>query len=449
MGNRDILSIDIGTTSVKAAVIDADGNLLSYAKKHIPAGSSEQLAHQWASYLRVLLPGLSGISAVQAVSVTGNGPTLVALDRELKPCAPVISWARTPSADIGDHPSLYLPKVKYALTHRNQEYERTHWFVGCPEYISFLLCGELSTFVPENRFIPYIWDEKQLEATGLSGYRFPQFIETAEPLGFVTDEASGIYGIPSGIPVAAGMTDFHAALLGCACVHEGMTCDRAGTSEGINFISDHEAYYEHLRTLPSIIPGTWTVAGLMPASGEVFEWYRHTWGVSEEPYDQLMSGITSASHSRTSFFYPHLRRKDSVLSGGDFVGIREDEDSLFVRGRIVAEGIGFTVRSFIDGLRSQGCEVDSIRHCGGQARSPWWNELKAQLLQTPVEVPALADAELLGCAAAARTALGDYGNLTEAAEDLVAIEAVYYPYAEESRHYDELYDHWLDHRNPD
>jgi xylulokinase len=449
MGNRDILSIDIGTTSVKAAIIDADGNLLSYAKKHIPAGSTAHLARHWSEYLAQLIPGLSGISAVQAVSVTGNGPTLVALNRDLKPCAPVISWARTPSADIGGNPSLYLPKLKHALSYQQQEYKRAHWFVGCPEFISFLLCGELSTFVPENRFIPYIWDEKQLVSTGLSEYRFPPFIETAEPLGAVTNEASEAYGIPSGIPVAAGMTDFHAALLGCACVREGMTCDRAGTSEGINYISAHEAHYDNLRTLPSIIPGTWTVAGLMPASGEVFEWYRHNWGVSDDPYDQLMSGICSASHGGTSFFYPHVRRKDSVLSGGDFTGVLSGEDSLFVRGRIVAEGIGFTVRSYIDNLRSHGCGVDSIRHCGGQARSPWWNELKSQLLQIPVEVPALADAELIGCAAAARRALGDYRNLIEASEDLVTIEAVYYPDTDESRVYNDLYGDWLEHRSRD
>jgi xylulokinase len=448
MGNRDTLSIDIGTTSVKVSVIDEAGHQRSYLKRDIPFdGGSGNLAAIWSSYLKQLLPDLPGIDTVDAVCVTGNGPTLIPLDSRNEVCGPVISWVSTPSYDLGSLQSLYLPKLMHALYSNPEAFKSAESFSGCPEYISALLCGELATFIPDDRFIPYIWDDQQLGSLSLGRYHFPEFIRTGEPLGVVTQQASAVYGLRPGIPVVAGMTDFHAALIGCGCVHEQMTCDRAGTSEGINYISGSSASYKRLRTLPGITPGTWTVAGLMPASGEVFEWYRMTSGVCELGYDELMREILSIKAPEHSFFYPHSggrHHAGDLLTGGDIVG--EAVSDPIVRGRMVAEGIGFTVRSYINNLRGSGCAVERIRHCGGQARSPYWNDLKAQLLQVPVEVPLIEDAELLGCAAAARTGLGDFADLAEASDALVRIERTYYPDSSQSPYYEDSFNRWITHR---
>ena len=83
-----------------------------------------------------------------------------------------------------------------------------------------------------------------------------------------------------------------------------MTCDRAGTSEGINYLSPDPIVGDGLRTLPGITPGTWTVAGLLPASGEVFEWFRWEAGLEELSYTELTRLITMSAPQQEYRFYP-------------------------------------------------------------------------------------------------------------------------------------------------
>ncbi|MDA3832767.1 MAG: FGGY family carbohydrate kinase, partial [Spirochaetales bacterium] len=365
MANKAVLSIDIGTTSLKLSVIDERGFQISYMRRdlslQLSGNENWNLANQWEHNLKKMLAELPLARTVEAVCVTGNGPTLVPIGEGQTPLFPVISWVDTPSKDLEDLPSLYLSKLIYAAEKNPKLLEQTKLFVGCPEYVTGLLCGEFVTFIPDERFIPFIWDYKQLELCGIRPSQVPAFVQAGEFVGRVTVKAADSYGLPYGVPVFAGMTDFHAALLGCGAVHSGMVCDRAGTSEGINYISTSDKNYPLLRTLPSIIPSTWTVAGLMPASGEIFEWYRKSSGQVFIPYEEVMGGLLSIQPSAECFFYPDRDGRhvsSDKLTGGEFSDHKSCLDDYRLRGRAVADGIGFTERSQLDQLREAGFRVE-------------------------------------------------------------------------------------------
>ncbi|MGM0431867.1 MAG: xylulokinase [Spirochaetota bacterium] len=443
MATRQTLSIDIGTSSLKTAVIDSAGDVVSLLRRELPEpGSSIQLAAMWEEQLEQMLAAQLPESSIEAVCVTGNGPTIVPLGEDLKPLFPVISWSDTPSLQREGVPSLFLPKLLFAAEQQPELVEKTRLFVGCPEYISGVLCGEFLTFIPDQRFLPFIWDEAQISTCGLSVSQFPPPVLLGDRIGRVTGEAAKRFGLPPGVPMYAGMSDFHAALLGSGTVLPGMACDRAGTSEGINVITKRGSSVPSLRTLPYVVPETFTIAALLPASGEVFTWYRKHYGLTHLPYERLMEQIVRDEGDR-SLFYPQQSRDPSrqYASGGGLF-LPGENGSPSTIGRAVVEGIGFSVREALENLGEAGYEVPLLRHSGGQARSASWNHLKAQLLHLPLEIPALPDAELLGCTVASLFGKGDYSSPREAAEELVKIEQTYVPVEQIASYYDERYSVW-------
>ncbi len=450
MENRVVLSIDIGTSSIKAAVVDTDGSIVSYGL--VPLKSfyrSMDVVASWESALKQLLPTIESIGRVEAVCVTGNGPTLVPVGSDLKPAAPAISWIRTPAKPVEGISSLYLPRLMHALDQHPGLLDSVRYVVGCPEYVSGLLSGEYVTFLPNERFAPYIWDDEQLSICGVDPLKVPPFLAVGEQLGAVCSTAAAEYGLPKGIPVFAGLIDFHAALLGCGVVREGMTCDRAGTSEGINYIMRSDVHTAGLRTLPNIIADTWTLAGLLPASGEVFEWYRAEAGMEDRSYADITRSITLSPPQHDYLFFPVKETYaafDGMFVGGEFSDGGVCSDVPTKRGRAVAEGIGFSVRMELERLMDAGCRISAIRHCGGQARSQHWNYLKAQIIRVPIEVPRIIDAELLGCAVVCFTSMGLYSSFSEASDDLVHIERVYTPIQRTAVQYESLFEEWKERR---
>ncbi len=441
----------MGTSSIKAAIIDNEGTLYSYGR--VPLESFYQdndPACSWSSALRSVLSQLAGIEKIEAICVTGNGPTLVPIDRDLNPVSSTISWITTPTKDLGEGKSLYLPRLMHALEHDPSLHGRTSWFVGCPEYVSALLTGEVVSFLPHKRFTPYIWDPEQLKSCGIALDKIPPFISFGERVGYVHAAAADHFMLSAGIPVFAGLIDFHAAMIGCGVVRPGMTCDRAGTSEGIDHLLKSEIHHQGLRTLPGPIDKTWTLAGLLPASGEVFEWYRMHAGMGTLSYKEITRSIMKSTTHHDYYFYPVADTHETLhddFTGGVFTDGGVCSDIPERRGRAVAEGLGFSVRMMLEQMVDAGCKIDMIRHCGGQARSFHWNYMKAQILRIPIGVPRIIDAELLGCAMVSFCGLGLYPDVMTAADAMVHIERVYTPIQHAESFYESYFQEWKERRN--
>jgi xylulokinase len=108
-------------------------------------------------------------------------------------------------------------------------------------------------------------------------------------------------------------------------------------------------------------------------------------------------------------------------------------------GRSVVESIGFGIKNVLDHLEGAGCGVEEMRVTGGQAKNVIWNQMKADMTGRRILVPEIEDAELLGGAVCAWTALGEFSSLQDASRALVRIRAVYNPRLERAQDYDELY----------
>ncbi|MDR2485965.1 MAG: FGGY-family carbohydrate kinase [Treponema sp.] len=460
-----ILCADIGTSSLKAALIDLEGREWAFARevyhrrrfaqKHIRASDWEAAL---SLAVRRLFAAWKG-PRPSAACISGNGPTLVpvALNGE---ALPPLHWYDRKFVPVDPGPggmlaaldappkaeSFFLPYAGWFLQHRPEEYDKTQYLFSAQEWLSFRLGAEPVTALPAAAYIPYYWEEDQCAALGFDIRKFPPFVPLGSIIGTVSPKAADHFGLPAGIPIVAGGPDFIMALLGVGAVEPGMVCNRAGTSEGINVCSAAPIQSRNLRVLPHLEAGLWNIGGVISSSGRLFEWYRSLTGQETRSYEETLEELIAPDSilpQDKALFFPQS-------------GFHEPDqpDMLFGRGpmsrvglgRAVLEALGFMARGVLDALHGHGFPVTEMRVSGGQGRNPLWNQLKADITGCTLLIPEMSDGELAGDAALAAIALKEISGVAEAVRRMIRIKHRYTPDAQRHARYREQYDAYCTYR---
>ncbi|MDR3302280.1 MAG: sugar kinase [Spirochaetaceae bacterium] len=421
-----VLSADIGTSSLKAGFVDigaaASGRprLLAFVREPYPPEISPELVEgrhvklpctEWESAFRRALAALFGKlpdAHIEAICISGNGPTLVPVQKNGSAALPLYWFGKTETP--AGMKSFFLPHVLWFMHKYPAQYEQTAAFYSCQEWLATRLGAAPVTVLPTPAYTPYYWDEPQCAAAGggIAGGKLLPFAPLASIIGKTSPEAERRFGLKQGIPIVAGGPDFVMALLGTATVKPGLVCDRAGSSEGINVClagsgGDGVAGKNpQLRLLPHPIDGLWNVSVVLPESGSIFERWRDDNGFADKKYDELLAELIpdGARHFSSSFSNADVHPVLLQIAG--------------------------QVKGAVDSLRAAGIPVSEMRLSGGQAKSPRWNKLKAAISNTVLLAPEILDGELTGNAAAAMLALGEAATLSEACINLVVINERYY-----------------------
>ncbi|MDR2094549.1 MAG: FGGY-family carbohydrate kinase [Treponema sp.] len=464
--DRYVLTADIGTSSLKAALIGLDGRLFAFAREAYPragtgkgadtveAGPEVLPAPAWeAAFARSLasLGRAAGKIAPCAVCISGNGPTLVPVTGRGESLPPLYWY--DPRVYTPEHTGLssyFLPRPAWFKRNRPAEYERVRFFLSSHEWLSWRLGAEPFTALPHAAYAPIYWDDAQLAAFDLDAEKFPRFVPMGAVAGRVSGEAALRLGLSAGTPIAAGAGDFIAALIGTGTLEPGLACDRAGSSEGINVCAVSPAEGRGLRVLPHALTGFWNTGLVIPASGMLFDWYRGLTG-REEDYAPLLERLLAAPAGERRgpgcfpVFMPGITGAGTAggLSASAFVSPRAlpDKDEL---GRAVLETIGFQVRRGLHELGRYGFPVGELRCSGGQCKNTLWNRRKAGLCACSLLVPEIADAELAGDTVLAALALGEAADIREGAGRIVRIKDRYDPDPQTAAFYTERYERYRD-----
>ena len=438
-----ILAVDIGTSSIKGAIISPEGYAFAYHKVHLsPQHDSypdEGYAGSWKSGFIEIVSILQR-KDISAVVISGNGPTIVPIGYNGELLHQPLMWMGKENIPVNDTNSFYLPKVNWYKENKPELYDKTKYFLTTSSYLTWLLTGETSVVTAHDGFNKYIWENGDIKSYGLDRDKFPTLINMGEILGSISSAGASLSGLAKGLPVVAAGVDFMVSLIGTGVIKPGRTCDRAGTSEGINFCSDKIVPDKRLRTLPHAIEGLYNVSGILSSTGSLFEWYRRITGQENYAYLETLSAINKVpAGSGTPMFFPGL--KDGGLwefSDGMAVGL-ESYQGRNELGRAVMESIGFAVRRAIELFEENSCSVTELRVSGGQGKNVIWNQMKANITGCSILVPEVEDAELLGGACLASASLGRYVDFSEASEKLVRIKKVFYPSEKEYKIYKEAY----------
>ena len=459
-----ILTIDLGTTTLKAALFSEDGGLCSTS--HATIGSQAAFYETdpilWSKALSTVCEAFGDtLSSVKAVVISGNGPTLVPVLGEPESTGGLLfsktgmarTWLDrrpvTEGAEISGmlgtfvDSGFFLPKALYLFRHEKKTYDASLWLLSSHEYLDYLLTGVAKAIIHSDDSHQWYWTESLVTKLGLDTGKFPPFCNPGDLIGPVTNLASKTLGLPAGIPVYAGAPDFYVSILGTGTVEVGQVCNRSGTSEGINLCTRKPLGDPRLMTYRHPVAPYYNVSGIISTSGKAIEWAKNLVGSKDTSFTDLYAQMEKAEPgSGGVVFLPYLSGERAPIWDPDaraaFSGLSLETGSNELL-RSVAEGTCFAMRDVITVMEELGSEVGQLRITGGPSESSFMNQLKADITRREVLIPAMQDAELMGCLIIALTALGRFASYKEAARSVVQTKHIFKPNPKLQRIYDELF----------
>ena len=142
------------------------------------------------------------------------------------------------------------------------------------------------------------------------------------------------------------------------------------------------------------------------------------------------------------YFLPYLMGERSPhndpAARGCFIGLSMDTTRAAMV-QAILEGVTFGIRDSLEAARAQGVCVRSSKICGGGAKSPLWRRICANILNLPIEIPAVEEGPGMGGAMLAAVACGEYGSVREIADRLATVSGRVLPDAGIAARYERRY----------
>ena len=464
MQTTTYLAIDVGTGSVRAALVDANGAIVRLAAREheqiVPRyGWAEQRPLDWwngaVQAIREVLAAEPGAARhIAAICACGqmHGTVLIDADGELtRNAAPLwndkrataqVETFRARYRATGD-PHAYLPrtanpptpawpafKLQWLRDHEPAAYERAATVFMPKDYVNFRLTGERAcdwsdasmTFLmdPKTRG----WSAAMLDELGLDGRKLPPIRAPHELLGHVTRAAAAATGLREGTPVLVGAADYPASVLGSGVCEPGLASDITGTSSIITVIADAPMLHPEVSNVATC-EGLWGRFTLLDSGGDAMRWARRAFHENTLSYDAVARKAAEAPVGAEGlFFLPYLsgeRFGPHPNSRAQFFGIAA-RHGLGHLHRAVLEGVAFGVRRHMAMIQPAGVAIERLVAASGGAKAALWLDIKASMYRTPILVPAEVECGVIGCALLAATAHGQFASLGDAVRRFVRFE---------------------------
>ena len=459
------LAIDVGTGSVRAALVDRSGEILKLVgQEHqqiVPHyGWAEQRPEDWWSgataVIRQVLGAVPGAAdRIEAVCACGqmHGTVLIdsagQLTRDTAPLwndkramMQVAAFRKSHSSDsylsaTANPPTPAWPgfKLQWMKANDPEAYARASTVFMPKDYINFRLCGERAmdwtdasiSFMmdPATRD----WSPTLLEMLDLDRAKLPPVRSPLEVLGAVTDAAAATSGLRKGTPVLVGGGDYPVSMIGSGVVSAGTGSDITGTSSIITVLAKTPMLHPEVSNVATM-DGLWGRFMLLDSGGDAVRWARRAFHENQLSYDDVTRLAGEApSGAEGLFFLPYLsgeRFGDHPNSRAQFFGLAAKHGLPHLH-RAVLEGVAFGVRNNIGIIASTGVRLEQIIAASGGAKAELWLQIKASMYKTPIIVPAEPEGGVIGCAMLAATAMGHFPSLEAAARKFVRFVREYHP----------------------
>ncbi|MFC6446666.1 FGGY-family carbohydrate kinase [Shinella zoogloeoides] len=484
-----IMGIDSGLTVTKAVIFDADGTVLSVARRRVaqsipaPRHVERDMDGLWAATADAIREAVAacGLPAgdIVAIAATAHGDGIYLLDADRRPLGNAILSLDTRAGTIADawnegdvgarslaltgqkpHASAPSAILRWIRDNDPARYARIAHFIAAKDWLRFCLCGTIGTDRTEasTSFTDVRTQDYAKEAFGLFGLdrlagRQPPMAGSTEIVGGVTAETARLTGLVAGTPVMAGLHDVTASALGMGGYGAGTVAVIAGTysiNETVSFAPQVDGRW-FCRN--GILPGEWNNMSISPASTANYDWFIEQFCGGEarqaeaagDSIHALLGREFEAARERPSgvFFHPYLFGSPfGGASSAGFYGLNAWHDrGDLLRG--VLEGIAFNHRVHVDALRD-GFAPTAARLTGGISRNPAMASLFADILGLPVTATRTDEAAAWGAALCAGAGAGLFASPTDDPRNLAAIETTYRPDSGRQRAYDEKYRVFLD-----
>ena len=440
------LGIDIGTSGVKAVIMDDAQSVVDQASAPLsvsrpqPLWSEQDPASWWrATDEAVRKLDSRARRAVRAIGLSGQMHGATCLDKEDNIIRPAILWNDGRSGDVcaqmmTDMPSLMsitgnlampgftAPKLQWMRENEPSNFKRVAKVLLPKDYVRFLMSGDYASDMSDSAGTLWMdvakrdWSDEVLALTGLTRDHMPTLYEGSEATGQLSPKIADQWDMNQ-VPIAAGGGDNAAGAVGSGVVKPGEGFVSLGTS-GVVFLAD-----DHYRpntdgavhTFCHALPQLWHQMSVVLSAASAIDFVARVAGFETEAalYEQTADAATPG---KGAIFLPYLSGErtphNDPHARGAFFGLTH-EDTPLTMAQTALEGVAFALADGVDVLRETGARIDNLSVIGGGSRSSWWGEIIASAMDTPLTYrTASAVGPAMGAARLARLCLGE-DNITD------------------------------------
>ncbi len=452
------LGIDIGSSELRCGLVTQEGGLLGLERASYDMtidaeqGRAEQDPEAWWVGLVLAVRNLLDRVDVDVagIAVDGHGPTLTAVDGLGRPTRPAITWldrrAAAEQAELAEATGLQgwalgvLPAALWLERNEPESAARTSWYLNTWEAITLRLTRIARTSLVHAQAS----SAGAAASLGLTHERLADPIGAGEVVGPLDAEAGAVLGLAAGIPVVAGVVDAFASFHGGRMLEPGDAIDVGGSAGGFGVYWDRPVVAAGSLSTPAPLDGLHIVGGAMAATGKSLEWLRDAVLGGDRPAHELIHEAAQLSPGADGLvFLPYLAGERSPIwdphARGAFVGLTLQHGRAHLT-RAVLEASALAIRHVAEPILAAGVRVDTMRVVGGPARSPAWNQIKADVTGFTVEVPRILETAVAGSAILAAVGTGAHPDLRSAIRAMATIEQRLEPNPERAETYERSYD---------
>lgn len=416
------LGIDLGTSGLRALLVDEEGTTLGATERHYEArrphpGWSEQDPADWINALEGAVEELRascpGFADLKGIGVSGHMHGATLLDEAGEVLRPCILWNDTRShreaavLDAADQsralsgnivfPGFTAPKLVWLRAHEPEIFGKVAKVLLPAAYLNFYLTGGHVSDMSDSAGTAWLdtgardWSDTLLKAGHMRRDQMPDLVEGSAEAGQLRADLCRKWGLEGAVTVAGGAGDNAAAACGIGAIGERRGFVSLGTS-GVLLAGRngyHPAPETALHTFCHAIPGRWYQMGVMLSATDSLNWLSRITGEKPASLTRALGDKVSAPSGLR--FLPYLSgertpHNDAAIRGS-FTGIsgattREDMT------RAVLEGVAFGLRDSFEALGQANARIDELIAIGGGAASRYWLQVIATVLNIPLMLPA-------------------------------------------------------------
>jgi xylulokinase len=410
------LGIDVGTSSVKAILMDETGAVVEQASSPLavsrphPLWSEQDPTDWWAATNSAVSDlNLQKRHAVKAIGLSGqmHGATLLGADN--RALRPAILWNDGRSAaecaalegsvpDLGQitgnraMPGFTAPKLQWVREHEPEIFAQVKTILLPKDYVRLRMTGELASDMSDSAGTLWMdvgkrdWSDEMLAATGLDRSHMPQLFEGSAFTGQLRAELAEAWGMDR-VPVVAGGGDNAAGAVGVGVVRPGDAFLSLGTS-GVLFLANG-GYTPNpaggVHSFCHALPGRWHQMSVILSAASCVDWAMKLTGMKDAA--DMFAAIEARGRPADEMFLPYLSGErtphNDPNAKGVLFGLTHESDAAAI-GQAVLEGVAFAFRDGMDALTDSGATIDSITVIGGGAKSHYWGRILSSVLQRPL-----------------------------------------------------------------
>jgi len=414
------IGIDLGTSSIKAVLVDGDQRVLATAARYLAVDRpapfwSEQSPADWISAALAALVGLKDANPEAfriclGIGLSGQMHGAVLLDEHDRPLRPCMLWndgraaaecteieaAEPDSRRITGNiamPGFTAPKLLWVRRHEPDIFRRTRKVLLPKAYLRLALTGEAIDDMSDASGTLWLdvgrrdWSDRMLAATGLDRSFMPELVEGSQPAGRMRAELSRELGFDAPPLFAGGGGDNAAGAVGLGAVAPGTSFLSLGTS-GVLWRTTERfepRADSAVHAFCHALPDRWHQMSVHLSAAASLSWWASVTGQAEI----ALLGELAQRAERPSpvLFTPYLSGErtpynDPRMRGG-FARLGHETDRKAMT-QAVLEGVAFAFRDGKNALEADALPIGEAMVIGGGSRSDLWLSILADVLDMPL-----------------------------------------------------------------